>query len=127
MRRSKAEVRILYYRDKEEHMRREENCNRNNGRSGGIRRCWVRSQGGHGHVQGGTHEETPLPVILGVDGAAGLLTEAGVGFGMVKVEIMESEIPELVDGGAQFPGNVCPPDRESVVVCWSEGHGIMVK
>ena len=27
MRRSKAEVRVLYYRDKEEHMRKEENCN----------------------------------------------------------------------------------------------------
>ena len=25
--RSKAEVRILYHRDKEEHMRKEENCN----------------------------------------------------------------------------------------------------
>ena len=28
MRRSKVEVRVLYYRDKEEHVRKEENCNK---------------------------------------------------------------------------------------------------
>ena len=66
-------------------------------------------------------------MILVVDGAAGLLTEAGVGFGVVKVEIMELEISELVDSEAQFPGNVCPPDGKSIVVCWGEGYGIMVK
>ena len=30
MRRSKAEVRVSYYRDKEEYVRKEENCNTNN-------------------------------------------------------------------------------------------------
>ena len=62
-----------------------------------------------------------------MDGAARLLTEAGVGFGMVKVKVVKSEVSELVDSEAQFPGNVCPPDGESIVVCWDEGHGIMVK
>ena len=31
LQRSKAEVRISYYRDKEEHMRKEENCNTSRG------------------------------------------------------------------------------------------------
>ena len=69
------------------------------------------------HLQGGTHEETPLPVVLIVDGTAALLTEAGVGFGMVEVKATKLEVFELVDGEAQFPGNICPPDGESVVVC----------
>ena len=94
--------------------------------SGGIGRCWVRSWGRHAHVQG-THKETPLPAILVVDGAAGLLTEAGVSFGVVKVEVVELKVFELVDGKAQSPGNVCPLDGEGVVVCWGEGHGVIVK
>ena len=93
----------------------------------GIGGLGIGDWGGHGHVQGGTHKETPCPVILVVDGAAGLLIEAGVSFGMVEVEVMKLEVLELVDGEAQFPGNVCPPDGEGVVVCWGEGHGIMVK
>ena len=62
-----------------------------------------------------------------MDGAAGLLAEAGVGFGMVKVEFTESEVFELIDSEAQLPGNVCPMDGEGVVMCWGEGHGIVVK
>ena len=62
-----------------------------------------------------------------MDGAAGLLTEAGVGFGMVKVEFTESEVFELIDSEAQLPGNVCPMDGEGVVMCWGEGHGVIVK
>ena len=78
-------------------------------------------------MQGDTHEETPLPVTLVMDGAAGFLTEAGVGFSMVKVEVMKLKVLELVLGEAQLPGNVCPPDGEGIVMCWGEGHGIMVK
>ena len=36
------------------------------------------------HLQGGTHEETPLPVILVVDGASRFPAEAGMSFGVVK-------------------------------------------
>ena len=79
------------------------------------------------HLQGGTHEETPLPVVLIVDGTPRLLTEAGVGFGMVKVEITKSEVFELIEGEAQGPRDVCPPDGEGIVMCWGEGHGVMVK
>ena len=78
-------------------------------------------------MQEGTHEETPLSVILVMDGAAGLLSKARVGFHMVKIEFVELEVSELVDGEVQFPGNVCPPDREGVIVCWDEGHGVVVK
>ena len=69
----------------------------------------------------------PHPAILVVDGAARLLAEAGVSFGVVKVEVTESKIFELVFGEAQFPGNICPPDGKGIVVFWSEGHGVMVK
>ena len=55
---------------------------------------------------GGYSRRDALPVILVVNGAAGLLTEAGVSFGVVEVELMEVEVPELVDGEAKFPGNV---------------------
>ena len=95
--------------------------------SGGIGRCRVRSWGDHGHAQGGTHEETPLPAILVVNGAAGLLIEAGVGFGVVEDKVVESEEFELVFGETQFPGNVNPPDGEGVVVSWGKGHVIMFK
>ena len=78
-------------------------------------------------MQGGTHEETPRPAILVVDGAARLLTEASVGFGMAKVKVVEAEKSELVHGEAQFPRDVAPPDREGVVVQLNEGHGVMVK
>ena len=46
---------------------------------------------------------------------------------MVKVEVMELKIFELVDGEAQFPGHFRGSDGEGVVVCWDEGHGIVVK
>ena len=62
-----------------------------------------------------------------MNGAAGLLTKAGVGFGMVEVEFMELEVSELVDGEAQFPGNVFPLDGKGIVVCWGGGHGTVVK
>ena len=78
-------------------------------------------------MQGGTHEEMPRPAVLVVDGAAGLLTEAGVDFGVVKVELMEVEVLELVYGETQFPRDVGPPDREGVVVWLDEGHGVVVK
>ena len=67
-------------------------------------------------MQGGTHEETPLPLILVMNGAAGLLAKAGVGFGMVEVKVVEAEVFELVLGEIQFPGNVNPPDGEGVVM-----------
>ena len=78
-------------------------------------------------MQEGTHEETPLPVVSVMDGAAGFLAEASMGFGMIEVELMKSEELKLVDSEAQFPRDICPPDGEGIVVCWSEGHGIMVK
>ena len=78
-------------------------------------------------MQEGTHKETPLSVFLVVDGAAGLLAEAGMGFGMGEVKVVETEVSELVDGEAQFPGDVCPPDRKSIIMCWGEGHGVVVK
>ena len=100
---------------------------RNNDGNGGIRRGGVGNWGSHGHAQGGTYEETPLPATLVVDRAARFLTEAEVGFSMVKVKVVKPKVLELVFDEAQFPGNVCPPDGEGIVVCWSEGHGIVVK
>ena len=79
------------------------------------------------HLQGGTHEETPRPAVLVVDGAAGFLAEASVGFGMVKVKVVEAEESELVHGEAQFPRDIAPPDREGIVVWSNEGHGVVVK
>ena len=46
---------------------------------------------------------------------------------MVKVKVTNVKELELVEGETQFPRNVCPPDREGIVVCWDEGHGIVVK
>ena len=79
------------------------------------------------HQQRGTHEETPRPAVLIVDRATGFLTEAGVGFSMVEVKVVEPKVLELVFGEAQFPGNVCPPDGKGIVMCWDEGHGVVVK
>ena len=78
----------------------------NDGGWGGVGQFWVWCNDGQVHLQGGTHEEMPRPAVLVVDGAAGLLTEAGVGFGMVEVEAMKPKVFELVFGEAQFPGNV---------------------
>ena len=69
----------------------------------------------------------PCPAILVVDGAAGLLTEAEVSFDMVEVKVTKSEVLKLIDSEAQFPGNVCLVDGEGVIMCWGEGHGVMVK
>ena len=69
----------------------------------------------------------PLPASLVVDGTSRFLTEAGVSFGMVEVEVMESEIFELVEGEAQLPGDFGGSDGESVVMCWDERHGVIVK
>ena len=69
----------------------------------------------------------PLPVVLVVDGAPRFLAEAGMSFGMVKGEAMKSEVFELVDGESQDPGDVGRSDDGRVVMCWDEGHVIMVK
>ena len=63
-----------------------------------------------GCIQGGTHEETPRPVMLVVDGTAGFLTEAGVDSGVVKVEVIVVEEAKLVYGEAQCPRDVGPVD-----------------
>ena len=69
----------------------------------------------------------PHPAVLIVDGAAGFLAEASVGFGMVKVKVAEAEELELIFGEAQFPRDITPPDGEGIVVWSNEGHGIVVK
>ena len=69
------------------------------------------------HLQGGTHEETPLPVVSVVDWASRLLAEAGVSFSMVKGEITKLEVFDLVNGEFQDPGNVDWSDGEGIVVC----------
>ena len=78
-------------------------------------------------MQGGTHEETPRPAILVVDGAARVLAETGVGFRVVKIEVVVSKVSELILGETQFPGEVAPVEGEGIVVFWDEGHGVMVK
>ena len=62
-----------------------------------------------------------------MDGAPRFLTEAGVGFSVVEVEVTTLEVFELIESEAQGPRDVCPPDGGGVVVCWGEGHGIVVK
>ena len=69
----------------------------------------------------------PHPAILVMDGAAGALTEARVGFHVVEVKVVALKIVELVLRETQFPGDVAPADGEGVVVFWHEGHGVMVK
>ena len=78
-------------------------------------------------MQGGTHEEMPHPAVLVMNGAARLLAKAGVSFGVVKVETSEAKELELIEGKAQFPRDIRPPDREGVVMWSNEGHGIVVK
>ena len=68
------------------------------------------------HLQGGTHKETPLPMCLVVDGAPGLLAEAGVDFGVVKGEVVQLKESELVDCKSQDPGNVNWYDGEGIVM-----------
>ena len=79
------------------------------------------------HLQGGTHRKMPLPGVLIEDGTPRLLTEAGVGFGVVEVEVMELKISELIDSEAQSPRDVCPPNGEGIVMCWGEGHGVVAE
>ena len=79
------------------------------------------------HLQGGTHEETPHPAVLVVDGAAGFLAEASMGFGVVKVKVVEAEELELIFGEAQFPRDLTPLDRKGVVMWSNERHGIVVE
>ena len=62
-----------------------------------------------------------------MNGPAGVLAEGGMGFGMVEIELMETKVFELVDGEAQFPRDVVPPDGESIVVFRDEGHGEVIK
>ena len=66
-------------------------------------------------------------MVLVVDGAAGFLAEASMGFGMVEVEVVELKVFELVLGETQFPGNINPPDGEGIIVWSNEGHGVVVK
>ena len=102
IRRSKREEGTMYYGDEEKDMGKERNHN-------------------------STHEETPHPAVLVVDGAAGFLAEASVGFGVVKVKVVELKVLELVLGETQFPGNINPPDGEGIIVWLNEGHGVVVK
>ena len=69
----------------------------------------------------------PRPAILVVDGAAGFLAEASMGFGVVQVKVVEAEELELIYGEAQFPRDITPLDREGVVMWSNEGHGVVVK
>ena len=62
-----------------------------------------------------------------MDGAAELLTEAGVSLCVVEVKMVASEEVELIFGETQFPGDVTPADGESVVVLDDEGHREVVK
>ena len=62
-----------------------------------------------------------------MDGAAGLLAKAGVGFCVVEVKVVTSKVVELILGETQFPGNVTPADGEGIVMFDDEGHGIVVK
>ena len=66
-------------------------------------------------------------MVLTMDGAAELFTEASVSFCVVKVEMVASEEVELVLGETQFPGDVTPADGKGVVVFDDEGHGMVVK
>ena len=62
-----------------------------------------------------------------MDGAAGLLAEARVGFSMVEIEAVTPKVVKLVFGEAQFPGDVVPADGKGIVMFWDEGHGVVVK
>ena len=79
------------------------------------------------HLQGGTYGEMPLPVVLIVDGAPRFPAEAGMSFGMVKGEVMELEVLELIDSESQDPGDIGRSDDGGVVVGWGERHVVVVK
>ena len=61
-----------------------------------------------GRIQGGTHEETPRPRGLVMDGATCRPTEMGVELGVADVEVVSSQEVELMDGEAEFPQDVGP-------------------
>ena len=82
---------------------------------------------GQVHLQGGTHKETPLPVVLVVNGAPRPPAKAGMSFGVVKGEVMEPEVLELVNSESQDPGDVNGSNDGRVIVCWGERHVIVVK
>ena len=63
-----------------------------------------------GCIQGGTHEETPRPMMLVMDGTTSFFAEAGVDSGVVKVEVVAVEEAKLVYGETQFPRDVGPMD-----------------
>ena len=69
------------------------------------------------HLQGGIYKETPLPVVLVVDRTPKFLAEAGMSFSMIKGEVAELEVLELVNGELQDPGDVNWSDGEGVVMC----------
>ena len=79
------------------------------------------------HAQGGTYKEMPFPASLVVDGAPRFLAEASVCFGMVQGDVVELKVLELVDSESQEAGDVSWFDGERIVVCWGEGHVVMVK
>ena len=57
-------------------------------------------------MQRGTHKEMPCPAVLVMNGAARLLAEAGVSFGVVKVKMAASKVFKLVLGEAQFSRDI---------------------
>ena len=79
------------------------------------------------HVQGGTHEEMPLSILLVVNGAPELLAKAEVYFGMVQREIVLLRQLKLVESESQDLGDVGWFDGKDVIMCWNEGHVIVVK
>ena len=59
----------------------------------------------------------PRPEMLVMDGAANLLTETRVGFGVVQVESLAAEEIKLVDGETELPRDVGPMDG-GISVLW---------
>ena len=62
-----------------------------------------------------------------MNGAPGFLAEARMCFGVVQGEVAELKVLELVDSESQEPGDVSQFDGEGIVMCWDEGHVIVVK
>ena len=79
------------------------------------------------HVQEDTHEEMPLPILLVVNGAPELPAKVGVYLGMVQGEVVSLRELKLVESEFQNPGDIGWSDGEGVIICWDEGHVIVVK
>ena len=62
-----------------------------------------------------------------MNGAPGFLAEARMCFGMVQGEVVELKVLELVDSESQEPGDVSRFDGKGIVMCWDEGHVVVVK